>query len=184
MKRFIKGFWLLLQWQLLSLKPMLFLFLIVQSLLAVGIVVGFSFLIPDMDPVMTLYLTTGAPTVILLSVGLVILPQGVAEAKTDGTLDYLLSWPLPRLAYLLVDALVWLLVTFPGILIALLVATLRFDLTVSLGVESFLVMIFTGLTAIAIGYAMTLLLQPRVADTLVTGNDFWGASVFSDKLSS
>src|SRR5690625_7363831 len=95
-------------------------------LLAVGIVIGFSYLIPDIDEITALYLTTGAPTVILLAVGLVFLPQGVAEMKTDGTFNYMLSLPLPRLYFVFVEATIWLILTFPGIIIALIVASFKF----------------------------------------------------------
>ena len=79
------GFFHLLRWQLLRMKPVLPLYLIIQTLLAVGIVIGFSYLIPNMDDTTALYLTTGAPTIILLSIGLVFLPQSIGERRAYGT---------------------------------------------------------------------------------------------------
>src|SRR5690625_6390535 len=122
------NFFILLKWQLLRMKPILPLYFIVQMLLAVGIVIGFSYLMPTIDEKTALYLTAGAPTVILLAVGLVFLPQGVAEMKTDGTFNYILSLPLPRLYFVFVEATIWLILTFPGIIIALIVAAFQFDI--------------------------------------------------------
>lgn len=164
MKLFDHGFFLLLRWKLLSMRAVLPLFIIVQSLLAVGIVFGFSFLIPNLDATTSLYLTTGAPTVILLAVGLVMLPQGVLES--EGTLKYMLTWPLPRLVYLLVDAIVWLLITLPGILLALIVASIRFDITISISMAAVSVLLFVGLTSISLGYAISVLLPLRIAQML------------------
>lgn len=166
MRLFENVFFYLLRWQLLRMKPMLLLFIIIQTLLAVGIVVGFSFLIPNIDDMTALYLTTGAPTIILLSVGLVFLPQGIAETRIDGTLTYMLSLPLPRLYYVLVEAIIWLLITFPGIFIALIVAMFRFDIDLSFSFKSIFVFILIGLTAIGIGYSVALWLRPSVAELL------------------
>ena len=49
-------FFYLLRWQLLRMKPVLPLYLIVQTLLAAGIVIGFSYLIPNIDDTTALYL--------------------------------------------------------------------------------------------------------------------------------
>lgn len=160
------NFFTLLQWQLLRMKPILPLYFIVQMLLAVGIVIGFSYLIPDIDEITALYLTTGAPTVILLAVGLVFLPQGVAEMKIDGTFNYMLSLPLPRLYYVLVEALIWLILTIPGIMIALIIASIKFDLQLVYSFKSIFTFSIIGLTAIGIGYTIALWLKPVVAELI------------------
>src|SRR5699024_5542173 len=160
------GFFHLLRWQLLRMKPVLPLYLIIQTLLAVGIVIGFSYLIPNMDDTTALYLTTGAPTIILLSIGLVFLQQGIGEIRADGTFTYMLSLPLPRLYYVFVEATIWLLISFPGIFIALFVASLRFDLQIVYSYRSIFTFILIGLTAIGIGYTIALWLRPIVAELI------------------
>lgn len=172
------GFFYLLRWQLLRMKPVLGLYLIIQTLLAVGIVIGFSYLIPNIDHTTALYLTTGAPTVILLSIGLVFLPQGIAETRTDGTLTYMLSLPLPRLFYVLVEATIWLLITLPGIFIALFIASLRFDLQLVYSYKNIFTFILIGLTAIGIGYTIALWLRPIVAE-LISQVLIFGILLFS-----
>lgn len=172
------GFFHLLRWQLLRMKPVLPLYLIIQTLLAVGIVIGFSYLIPNMDDTTALYLTTGAPTIILLSIGLVFLPQGIGETRADGTFTYMLSLPLPRLYYVLVEATIWLLISFPGIFIALFVASLRFDLQIAYSYKSIFTFILIGLTAIGIGYTIALWLRPIVAE-LISQVLIFGILLFS-----
>src|SRR5690625_6031636 len=151
------GFILLLRWQFLGIKPLIPLYVIAQVLLAVGIIMGFPFLIPNITDEVTIYLTTGAPTIILLSVGLVILPQGVAETKSNGTLDFMLSWPLPRLYYVLAESIIWLLMTLPGVFIALFIASIRFDITLSITYTTFSFLIFSFFYEFCLGFAFTLL---------------------------
>ena len=51
-----------------------------------------------MDETTILYLATGAPAITLITMGLVALPQVVAQAKTEGTLEYMRTLPVPRVA--------------------------------------------------------------------------------------
>jgi hypothetical protein len=43
-----------------------------------------------------MFLTTGAPTLTLVSLGLVMVPQMVVQAKSQGAFDYMWSLPVPR----------------------------------------------------------------------------------------
>lgn len=172
------NFFYLFRWQLLRMKHVFPLYVIVQTLLAVGIVLGFSYLIPTIDNKAAVYLTTGAPTVILLAIGLVFLPQGVAETKLDGTLTYMLSLPIRRLYYVLVESLIWFIIALPGIFIALFVATLHFNVELSFSFISLLAFALVGLTAIGIGYTISLWLQPTVAE-LISQVLIFGILLFS-----
>ncbi|MDD5667651.1 MAG: ABC transporter permease, partial [Actinomycetota bacterium] len=74
MGRWLREYSLMLKWQMLSNKPMLPLYLVVEALVAVGFVVGIGYLIPDINPQSAMYLITGAPVLILLMIGLVMVP--------------------------------------------------------------------------------------------------------------
>ena len=156
---------ILARWQLARIGTlMLPIVIVVQALLAVGIVVGFGFLIPSIDPATMLFLSTGAPTVLLLTVGLVVVPQQVSVARGDGTLAYLRSLPLARPMLLLVDLTVWTLIALPGLVVALVVAWLRYDLAFSFDwpvlVTAALLMV---VTATAVGYAIAVNLPRMLA---------------------
>ncbi len=161
----VTAFRLLVGWQLASLgTTMLPLIVVVQALLAVGIVIGFGLLIPTMDPATALFLSTGAPTVLLMTVGLVIVPQAVATAKANGTFAYVRSLPVPRSVLLLSDLTVWAAVALPGIAGAIVAASLRYDLTFQfdwlvLAAASVLIVV----TATAVGYAIAVALPQALA---------------------
>lgn len=174
----VRSYLLVLKWSALSIKLFLPIIAVVQALLAVGIVVGFAFFLPDIDGQTALYLSSGAPTLILIIVGLVIMPQGVSEAKNKGSFEYELTWPVPRLVTLAADATLWVLAALPGILVALFVAALRFDIefrVTPLVVPAFLLV---ALTAVGVGYAIAYLLPPMLTN-LATQVIVFGAMLFS-----
>ena len=69
---------------------------LIQILVAIGIVIGFTYLIPDPSTSSILYLATGAPTIILIITGLVILPQQIGTSKADGYMEFMRTWPVKR----------------------------------------------------------------------------------------
>jgi ABC-2 type transport system permease protein len=154
MPRWLQSYGLMLKWQALSQKPILPLEMAVQVMVAVGITIGIGFFYPQIGPTTAKFLTTGAPPLIFLSMGVVLVPQIVAMARKEGTFDYIWSLPVPRMVYVAADATIWVLVTLPGVLLALLVGGLyyHFGLEISpLVVPAFLL---EALTAIFIGYAI------------------------------
>ena len=154
MPRWLRSYGLMLQWQALSQKPILPLEMAIEVMVAVGITIGLGFFYPQIDPTTAKFLTTGAPTLILLSMGVVVVPQIVAMSRTEGTFDYIWYLPVPRMVYLAADATIWVLVTLPGVVLALVVGALYYDfgLEVSpLVVPAFLLVALTG---IFIGYAI------------------------------
>jgi ABC-2 type transport system permease protein len=162
------AFRMLVRWQLASLgTTMLPVIVVVQALLAVGIVVGFGLLIPSMDPATALFLSTGAPTVLLMTVGLVIVPQAVATARANGSFAYLRSLPVARPLLLASDLTVWAAVALPGIVGAIAAARWHYDLTfrfdwVLLAAASVLIVV----TATAVGFAIAVALPQALAMVL------------------
>lgn len=155
MGRWLREYSLMLKWQMLSNKPMLPLYLVVEALVAVGFVVGIGYLIPDINPQSAMYLITGAPVLILLMIGLVMVPQMVSLARKAGTFDYIWSLPVPRSCFLAADTTVWIVITVPGVILALLIGSWHYSF--SLNVSPFVVPVFllVTLTGISIGYAMS-----------------------------
>lgn len=120
MKRLLRSYMLMLKWQALSNRPILPLNLIVQLMIAVGFIVGIGFFYPQITPNTAKYLTTGAPTISLLMVGLVLVPQVVALSRTQGTFDYIWSLPVSRMVYIAADATIWILVSLPGVILSVI----------------------------------------------------------------
>ncbi|MFI2754797.1 ABC transporter permease [Cellulomonas sp. P22] len=157
----------LLRWQFAQIGGELPLYVVVQALIAAGVVVGFGFLIPDITPDAAMFLSTGTPTVLLLIVGLTIVPQAVTQARTSGTFTYMRSLPLARPLLLLADLTVWLLVALPSVVVAVLVAELRYDLALAFDWPLLIAAsVLVTVTATAVGYAIAVTFSPMVAQML------------------
>lgn len=157
----------LLHWNFSQIGAMLPLIIVVQALLAAGVVIGFGLIIPGIDSATALHLSTGTPTVLLLVTGFVMVPQGVARARTDGTFDYMRALPIARPLMLAAELTVWLIVAVPSVAVGVLVASLRYDLPLSfdwpvLLAASFLVTVM----ATSVGYAIAVTLPPMIAQLL------------------
>lgn len=154
----------LLRWSLAQTGALLPVVVVVQAVLAFGVVVGFGLLIPDLDLPTAAYLATGAPTVLILTVGLVMVPQAVSTARLRGSYTFQRSLPVPRLLLLAADLTMWGLVALPSIAVAVGIGALwygfelRVDWPLLLGTAA-----LTVLTASATGYAIAVLLPPLLA---------------------
>src|SRR5512136_1012695 len=147
MKAVYRSYILMLKWQALSNKPILPLNLIVQLMIAVGFIIGIGYFYPQISPSIAKYLTTGAPTISLLMVGLVLVPQVVAMSRTAGTFEYIWSLPVPRMVYVAADATIWILVALPGVILSVFLgsAYYHFSLEISpLVVPAILLIAITG----------------------------------------
>lgn len=162
----LRQYALLTRWQLQRQSTYLPLLVVVQAALAAGTVLGFGILMGDLDPESALFLATGAPTITLIVVGLVMAPQMLSQAKTEGSSQWLMTLPVPRLVFLAADLTVWTLVALPGTALALGVGVLRYDITLSVAWWIVPAALLVSLTAAAIGYAMAALLPPPVAQLM------------------
>ncbi|WP_052345854.1 ABC transporter permease [Paucisalibacillus sp. EB02] len=166
------------QMQFLRSAGFLVFMALIQILISIGIVIGFTYLIPTPDKQSILFLATGAPTIILIFTGLVILPQQVGTSKSDGYMEFMRTWPVKRSTILGADTSIWLLITIPGIVVASVVAHLMFSpgYDVSWTVVPALLMI--ALTSIGVGYGFSYLLSPTTSLALSQVIVF-GALMFS-----
>jgi ABC-2 type transport system permease protein len=162
MRHWLRSYLLLLRWSAIRLRYQLPLVLVIQIFLSVGIVIGFAFLLPSIDPATALYLSTGAPTLGLITIGMVLAPQMVAQAKIEGTFAYNRTLPVPRTAVLGADITTWLVVGTPGLLLGLLVAVLRFDLTLRVSWLVVPAMLLVALTGTTVGFALAYAAPPPV----------------------
>jgi ABC-2 type transport system permease protein len=153
-KRLWRSYALMLKWQALSSRTILPLTLIVQLMIAAGFIIGIGFFYPQMTSETAKYLTTGAPTITLLMVGLVMVPQMVAFARTSGTFDYMWSLPVPRLIYVAADATVWVLVSLPGVILSLVLGAVYFDFSLEMSWLAIPAVLLTSITGVLIGYSI------------------------------
>lgn len=163
----LRSYRLLLTWQALRKKEYLPLMMAVQALFSLGIVLGYPLLFPMLDRTSIYLIATGAPAITMISVGLVALPQTVGEQRSEGSLDYMRSLPVPRLAYLAADLTVWLGIVIPGVALGVLVGVWRFGLDLQVSPLVVPAVLMVALTAACVGYAIASVL-PYMLTVIVT----------------
>lgn len=153
--------------------------LVLQSLVSVGAILGFSFLLPNLDGIGARYLATGGPTLALISIGLIGVPQNVAQSRVDGTLEYWSTLPLSRLAEVATQMTVILLTAIPGMILSLVVASMRFDFTLRPHVLLLPSIVLVSTTAAALGYSLALSVKHPTLVTLASNALLFGTLLFS-----
>lgn len=156
--------WTLLRWTMAQTGAMLPLFVVVQAAIAGAVIVGFGLLIPDIDTPTAELLSTGAPTILVMIIGLVLCPFGMAQARTNGTFAYQRSLPVPRPLLLVCDLVVWMVIALPGIPVTMLVAHLRYGIDYSVNWPLLVgVAVLSTVMAVSVGYAIAVLLPPMLS---------------------
>jgi ABC-2 type transport system permease protein len=147
---------LMVRWQLASLRSLLPLIAIVETMTGLGLVLCFGlFFAGPVPPRSVLFVTTGAPVINLYILGLVLLPQMVGQEKAAKTYDYTLSMPVPRPAAFGAWYTMNLLVGVPGTIVTLAAASLRYDLSwFSLSAMVVPATLLIALVASSLGYAI------------------------------
>jgi len=155
----------MMAWSFLSSKPWMVLLGVVQILMPVGFVIGLSFLFQDITPSIARYLITGTPTLVLLTMGMDLVPQMVATRRLQGTHDFLLSLPVPRIVLLASDVTIFFLLTIPGIIITLFLGSVYHNFTLQVSSLVIPVFILISLTGSCVGYAIALgVPRPQMAN--------------------
>ena len=167
-RHWLRSFFLMTVWELRSFRMILPFSIIVQILLGAGLVIGYGFLIGDLPELEALYLTTGLAVVSMITIGMVLAPQLIAQQRAGGVYDYIWSLPVPRTTTVASSLLIHSLIATPGLIITLLVAAWRFDL--DFVVKPLLVpaLTLTLVTAASIGFALAHGIKNEMTIGLIT----------------
>lgn len=125
-----------------------------QGAMATGLVLGMGYLMPEVSDTTAMYLVTGTAAQSFATVGLVMLPQVVARGKALGTLDYYLTLPISREAYLLALVTVVALMAFPAVVFCILFGMWRYDLALDFDPAVIAVGVLAVLSLAGVGVAM------------------------------
>ena len=93
-------------------------------------------------------------------------PQWVSQSRTEGSLDWMRTLPVPRIAFLLADLTLWTLLALPGLVLGVVVGAARFDISLSPAWWLLPGAVLVALTAACIGYAIANLLAPPLAQIM------------------
>ena len=168
MVKWFRSYGLMLKWVYLSNRPWLMLNLAVQLGIAVAFIFGIGYFYPEITTNIGKYLTTGSPTIVLLTVGLVMVPQIIASMRSEGTFDYVWSLPVPRMAHIAADATNTFATMLPGIILSIILGKFHFgfDLQVSWLVIPAILLIAS--TATFAGYSLAFAVPKPMMVNVIT----------------
>jgi ABC-2 type transport system permease protein len=140
---------------------------------------GISFFYPAITPEVAKYLTTGAPTLILLIAGFVIGPQIIASARLEGTFEYIWSLPVGRMAHLAADATVMFASTMPGIVLAVVLGAFHFNFSLDISPFVILAVILIAAGGSFLGYSIAFLAPKPMMVMVITQIFSFAVMLFS-----
>lgn len=162
-RNLIRRLGLLLQWNFNGIKEYLPMIIVIQALMAVLTVFGYSMFLGDVPLLAAQYLVAGSVTVQIMTVGLVMTPQNVSTGKQNGSLGWFRTLPVPRMAFFLADVLVYGIVSVPAALLSLFLGQWHLGVTLSITPWLIPAALLIAIVAATIGYSLALLLPPQVA---------------------
>ena len=155
--RTLRQFADVLRLELLMAREMIWMMAMVQFVMTLGLILGFGYFVPNMTDIQALFLTTGAASQTVVTTALVILPQKLAQDKAEGKLTYLLTLPIPRETYVLVQIAFVALATVPGTAFAVAFGAWHYDISLAVSVTVLAVVPLAIFSLAGIGVAIAIL---------------------------
>jgi ABC-2 type transport system permease protein len=131
-------------------------------------VLGIALFFQHIPPSAALYVSTGVPVINLVMVGLILGPQLVADQKLKQTYEFLQALPVRRTA----TALAWYTVTLigglPAVVVSLLIAAARYDISFAITPSIVPAVLLTAFTGTMLGYALAHAVPEPMTTRLIT----------------
>jgi len=140
----------------------------VQILTGAGFIFGIDLLFGGLGKEAALYLSTGVLVITLITVGMVMNPQFVAQAKASDQYDFLWSLPVPRTTAALASLTINAIIALPGMAIAILAALWRFDLPLVVSPAIVPAVLIVLLTGTMVGYAFAHAISSPLAINMIS----------------
>ncbi|RLK62728.1 ABC transporter permease [Atopobacter sp. AH10] len=168
----------LIKWSLIRHKVYIPAFVIVQMLLSVSVIYGFSFITNAVDKISRTFLCTGAITINIIAITCVLSPQIVSEAKQNGVLDYQKTLPIARVGIIMADLFIWGVISLPGIFASMIVGSLYFNMNPQINMVSCVSLIFIMMALTFFGFSIAYLFPANIVP-LITQVIMMGSLMFS-----
>ena len=155
-------FFYLLRWNYLRQKNLFILFTLAQVLLSVSLLFGYPLIIGKLDTTTAYYLASGSVLIGVISIGCTISSPVIANAKSEGHVDYIRALPIPRILISLADLCIRLIAILPGVFFSFLLGCLRFSVQLNLSILSVFVMLLICLTMISLGFSIAYIFPQNI----------------------
>ena len=91
-------------------------------------------MIGKIDTTAAYYLSSGSVLIGIISIGCTISSPVIANAKSEGHVDYVRALPIPRILISLADLWMWMIAILPGVFISVILGYFRFSVRLNVSV--------------------------------------------------
>ncbi|MGA7227112.1 MAG: ABC transporter permease [Acidimicrobiia bacterium] len=150
----LSGYVSMMRFDLKNLRSYVTIGLVIQVLMGAGMSLMYGYYFGDLSPAQQTFLATGIPALALVPIGFVMVPSAISEHKLRDTYDYVWSMPVPRLSSALSFFTIFTVLAIPGTVLALFIATIVYDVDLSVSLAIVPAILLTSAVATSVGYAM------------------------------
>ena len=150
-------FFYLLRWNYLRQKDLFLLFTLAQVLLSISLLFGYPLVIGEIDTTAAYYLSSGSVLIGIISIGCTISSPVIANAKSEGHVDYVRALPIPRILISLADLWMWMIAILPGVFISVILGYFRFSIRLNVSVLAVFILFL-----ICLGFAIAYTFSPNI----------------------
>jgi ABC-2 type transport system permease protein len=148
------GYVAMLRYQLTGLRTFLVFAVVIQVLMSAGMIFMYGFYLGDLPPSGQRFLITGIPALALFPIGFIMVPGEIGRQKLAGNYDYERSLPVPGIASTAATFTVYTLIALPGLVIALVLAAIRYDVGIDIAGSIVPAVVLVSIMAISVGFAL------------------------------
>jgi ABC-2 type transport system permease protein len=178
------GYWLrslrrMLRFDLARARQWAPMMAVAQVFMSAGMAVMYGFFYPEVSETTALYIATGTPTLALIPLGFLMLPESVNQQRLEGTFDFIWSLPAPRTAQAASTFLLYTLLSLPGMVLALVVAIVLYGVQLSVSLLIVPAVLLCALMAISVGFGMALAIPNPMVVSLIASSLAFVVLLFS-----
>ena len=141
---------------ILEFRQWLTMILSISVLLNLGMVFAFSFISGSREPELGRYFVSGAAVMSLVTLGIMMVAQDMAQSRRNGAILYYASLPISKTAFILAVVTGNGLAAIPGMIITLLVGSWYFGFSLALNPLIFAVVPLSAISLAGVGAAIGL----------------------------
>ena len=140
---------------------------VAQVFMGAGMAVMYGFFYPEVSEATALYIATGTPTLALIPLGLLMLPESVNQQRLEDLRLHLVAAG-PRTAQATSTFLLYTLLSLPGMVVSLVVATLLYGVQLNVSLLIVPAVLLSALMAVSVGFGMALAIPNPMVVSVVT----------------
>lgn len=150
----LDGYASMLRFEMRNLRTYLTIGLMIQVLLGAGMALMYGFYFGELDSMQRTFLVTGIPTLALVPIGFVMVPNAIMEHKLRDTYDYVWSLPVSRSGSAMASSTIFTALALPGTVVALLISSISYEVDMRISWAVVPAVLFTSAIATSVGYAL------------------------------